>query len=290
MSSHFRSLVARRLRTVATLAITTSILAPGALAATAAAARGHHPTTAATRRAAAEARCSRASSGAARASGPRAAARRAAAARFCTAVALKSVRGGANRPPSVPKGGKHHGGPGPVLPAPPATGTSETPPPPESPPRTKKKGPPGTGGGGLPQEENGIVTDPIDSRFLTKDPFGAVSFWIQPWRAYLDTWPNSTLQNSLGINFNVTASPGRTRRPAAPGKRVHPRPPGNPLGRAELRKPQPVPQRAEDRGHPDRAAHARPAAADPPERQQRRADAGQTDHADDHRAAPSRAR
>ena len=48
-----------------------------------------------------------------------------------------------------------------------------------------------------------MLTDPIDSRFLTKDPFGASSFWIQPWRAYLDTWPSSTLLKSLGINFNV---------------------------------------------------------------------------------------
>jgi len=51
-----------------------------------------------------------------------------------------------------------------------------------------------------------VVTDPIDPRFLTKDPFGAISFWIQPWRAYLDTWPSSTLTNSLGINFNVSAA------------------------------------------------------------------------------------
>lgn len=62
----------------------------------------------------------------------------------------------------------------------------------------------GEGEGGLPQEQEGVLTDPIDSRFLTKLPFGATSFWIQPWRAYLDTWPASTLADSLGINFNVT--------------------------------------------------------------------------------------
>ncbi|HYM53928.1 MAG TPA: hypothetical protein VES97_01090, partial [Solirubrobacteraceae bacterium] len=28
-------------------------------------------------------------------------------------------------------------------------------------------------------------------------------FWIQPWRSFLDTWPASTLTDSLGINFNV---------------------------------------------------------------------------------------
>jgi len=51
----------------------------------------------------------------------------------------------------------------------------------------------------------GVVNDPIDSRYLTEVPFGTSSFWIQPWRAYLDTWPASRLLDSLGINFNVTA-------------------------------------------------------------------------------------
>ncbi|HWX44899.1 MAG TPA: hypothetical protein VNY52_06220 [Solirubrobacteraceae bacterium] len=47
------------------------------------------------------------------------------------------------------------------------------------------------------------MTDPIDPRFLTEVPFGKSSFWIQPWRAYLDTWPASRLLDALGINFNV---------------------------------------------------------------------------------------
>ncbi len=38
---------------------------------------------------------------------------------------------------------------------------------------------------------------------MTSAPFGTRSFWIQPWRAYLDTWPASRLTESLGINFNV---------------------------------------------------------------------------------------
>ena len=53
---------------------------------------------------------------------------------------------------------------------------------------------------------SGIVSDPIDPKFLTEVPFGTSSFWIQPWRAYLDTWPASRLIDSLGINFNVTAA------------------------------------------------------------------------------------
>ncbi len=55
----------------------------------------------------------------------------------------------------------------------------------------------------LPEETNGVLTDPIDPRYLTRVPFGSSSFWLQPWRAYIDTWPASTLTSSLGINFNV---------------------------------------------------------------------------------------
>jgi hypothetical protein len=50
----------------------------------------------------------------------------------------------------------------------------------------------------------GVTSDPIDPRYLTDVPFGDTSFWIQPWRAYLDTWPASRLLDSLGINFNVS--------------------------------------------------------------------------------------
>ncbi len=51
----------------------------------------------------------------------------------------------------------------------------------------------------------GAATDPIDAKYLTETPFGTTSFWIQPWRAYIDTWPTSRLLESLGINFNVSA-------------------------------------------------------------------------------------
>ncbi len=50
----------------------------------------------------------------------------------------------------------------------------------------------------------GVLSDPIDSRYLTGVPFGRRSFWTQPWRAYLDTWPASRLLDAVGINFNVT--------------------------------------------------------------------------------------
>jgi hypothetical protein len=58
--------------------------------------------------------------------------------------------------------------------------------------------------GNLPAESGKTVTDPIDPRFLTDDPFGTRSFWLQPWRAYLDTWPASRLLEAVGINFNVS--------------------------------------------------------------------------------------
>ncbi len=51
---------------------------------------------------------------------------------------------------------------------------------------------------------SGVVSDPIDPKYLTEVPFGTSSYWIQPWRAYLDTWPASRLLDSLGINFNVS--------------------------------------------------------------------------------------
>jgi hypothetical protein len=55
----------------------------------------------------------------------------------------------------------------------------------------------------LPLDSGEVVTDPIDPRFLTYLPFGTRSFWLQPWRAYFDTWPASRLLEAVGINFNV---------------------------------------------------------------------------------------
>ena len=49
----------------------------------------------------------------------------------------------------------------------------------------------------------GATCDPIDPAYLTDLRFGATSFWVQPWRAYLDTWPASRLLDAVGINFNV---------------------------------------------------------------------------------------
>ncbi len=49
----------------------------------------------------------------------------------------------------------------------------------------------------------GASCDPIDPRYLLDLRFGRTSFWIQPWRAYFDTWPAARLRDALGINFNV---------------------------------------------------------------------------------------
>jgi hypothetical protein len=68
----------------------------------------------------------------------------------------------------------------------------------------------------------GVVADPIDSGYLTAVPFGKSSFWLQPWRAYLDTWPAARLGEAAGINFNVTAAeaPGTARLLGASGFRL----------------------------------------------------------------------
>ncbi len=49
----------------------------------------------------------------------------------------------------------------------------------------------------------GAVCDPIDPAYLTDLPFARTSFWLQPWRAYFDTWPASRLLSAVGVNFDV---------------------------------------------------------------------------------------
>ena len=47
-----------------------------------------------------------------------------------------------------------------------------------------------------------ILEHPINRDEQLKIPWGTRSDWLQPWRAYLNTVPASTLRNALGINFN----------------------------------------------------------------------------------------
>ncbi len=87
--------------------------------------------------------------------------------------------------------------------APPAPPAGESPPvKPQEPSRSRREA---LGEGNLPAETGEVVNDPIDPRFLTDVPFGTSSFWLQPWRAYLDTWPASRLLDGLGINFNAVS-------------------------------------------------------------------------------------
>lgn len=66
-----------------------------------------------------------------------------------------------------------------------------------------------------------VLSNPIDPSQLTSLGFGARSFWMQPWQAYLDTVPTQTLLNAVGINFNVTAreAPATAQLLAASGFR-----------------------------------------------------------------------
>jgi len=48
----------------------------------------------------------------------------------------------------------------------------------------------------------GPYADPLQAQVA----FGQRSFYLAPWRAYMDTWPASQYLDCLGINFNVGAS------------------------------------------------------------------------------------
>lgn len=50
-----------------------------------------------------------------------------------------------------------------------------------------------------------VLNHPIDPAQELDLPFGTRSQWLQPWRGYLDTPPARTINEGLGINFNVTA-------------------------------------------------------------------------------------
>lgn len=57
-----------------------------------------------------------------------------------------------------------------------------------------------------PNDFTNVNNDPIDPAYLTDIPFGSHSDYIQPWNAYLDTVPASTLVNAVGINFNISGN------------------------------------------------------------------------------------
>ncbi|HUA11312.1 MAG TPA: hypothetical protein VMA83_04850 [Solirubrobacteraceae bacterium] len=51
----------------------------------------------------------------------------------------------------------------------------------------------------------GVLNNPINFAYMKETHFGTKSYWIQPWRSYLETQPASDLTNALGVNLNVTA-------------------------------------------------------------------------------------
>ena len=51
----------------------------------------------------------------------------------------------------------------------------------------------------------GTVTQYVDPGQQTKPSFGDRSHWLQPWRAYMDTFPAIRLKDAVGIVFNVDA-------------------------------------------------------------------------------------
>lgn len=50
----------------------------------------------------------------------------------------------------------------------------------------------------------GVLNTPIEAKQFSSVPYIHRSFWMQPWRSYLDTWPASRMRKGIGINFNVT--------------------------------------------------------------------------------------
>jgi hypothetical protein len=63
----------------------------------------------------------------------------------------------------------------------------------------------------------GTLTDPFSRTQML--PFGARSFWLQPWRSYQDTWPATRMLNAVGINFNVLG--GHTDEVDAAARLLH---------------------------------------------------------------------
>ncbi len=49
----------------------------------------------------------------------------------------------------------------------------------------------------------GTVLKYTDKAYMTELPWGTRSHWIQPWRAYMDTWPSSRMEHALGVNYRV---------------------------------------------------------------------------------------
>jgi hypothetical protein len=56
---------------------------------------------------------------------------------------------------------------------------------------------------GVTQE--GTLEGPYEDPRQQAIPFGRISFYLTPWRAYMDTWPAKQFLASEGINFSVAS-------------------------------------------------------------------------------------
>ncbi len=54
-----------------------------------------------------------------------------------------------------------------------------------------------------PSSPEAVLQQPYQDRLQAAFPFGDGSYYLIPWRSYMDTWPASRLTNCIGINFNV---------------------------------------------------------------------------------------
>jgi hypothetical protein len=53
--------------------------------------------------------------------------------------------------------------------------------------------------------ESAELAGPYEDPLQQEIPFGQRSYYLVPWRAYMDTWPAQRFLDCLGINFNVSA-------------------------------------------------------------------------------------
>jgi hypothetical protein len=53
--------------------------------------------------------------------------------------------------------------------------------------------------------ESAELAGPYEDPLQQEIPFGQRSYYLVPWRAYMDTWPARTFLDCLGVNFNVSA-------------------------------------------------------------------------------------
>ena len=56
---------------------------------------------------------------------------------------------------------------------------------------------------GAASGQGGITKPYIDARHLTAIPFGGHSHWAQPWRAYMETVPATSVSHALDMRLSL---------------------------------------------------------------------------------------